>query len=108
MTNRSPFAVFLLSLVTGGIYGVFWYYWTKQEMNSQGADIPTLWLIIIPFVNYYWLWKYSEGVEKVTKGSLSGPVAFLLMFLLGSIGAAIIQDKFNSYPGGGAGATAAA
>ncbi len=68
---------------------------TKNEMNRNGANIPTAWLLIVPIVSIYWMWKFSEGVEVVTKGALSGPVAFLLLFLLSIIGMAILQSKFN-------------
>lgn len=98
MTNRGPVSVFLLWLFTGGIYGIFWLVWTKEEMVRQGAIIPTAWLIIIPFANLYWLWKWGEGVELVTGKDMSAGVAFLLKFMLGGIGAAIIQDKFNQFP----------
>jgi hypothetical protein len=95
MTQRSPVSVALLSLVTFGIYGIFWEVKSKGEMVNQGADIPTSWLIIVPFVNIYWLWKWSAGVEKVTNGQLSGVMTFVLMYLVGPVGAAIVQDSFN-------------
>jgi hypothetical protein len=95
MKNRSPVAVLLLPFITLGIYGIYWFVKTKGEMNAKGSDIPTAWLIIIPFVNWWWLWKYSQGVEKVTNSSLSSAVSFLLLFFLGSIGMAIIQNDFN-------------
>lgn len=95
MKNRNPFAVALLPLVTFGIYSIYWYVKTKDEMNTLGANIPTAWLLIVPFVNIWWLWKYSEGVEHVTGGKLSGVLAFILLWLLGSIGGAIVQDSFN-------------
>lgn len=95
MKNRNPLAVFLLPFVTFGIYGLYWLVKTKGEMNAKGATIPTAWLIIVPLVNIWWYWKYSEGVEQVTGGKLSGVLAFILLFLTGSIGAAIIQDSFN-------------
>jgi len=82
MQRRDPLMVAVLSIVTLGIYALVWYVKTKREMNTQGAQIPTAWLIIIPIVNIYWLWKFSEGVETVTKGGLSGAVAFLLLILL--------------------------
>jgi membrane protease YdiL (CAAX protease family) len=104
MTQRNPAAVFILCFITLGIYGLVWYVKTKGEMNARGADIPTAWLIIIPIVNFFWLWKWSQGVEKVTGGSTSAGVAFILMFLLGPIGAAIIQSKFNGVSGGPAAA----
>ncbi len=95
MKRRNPLAVFFLSLITFGIYGIVWYVKTKNEMNRLGAKIPTAWLIIIPLVNIYWMWKYSEGVGQVTKGEMSAPIAFILLFVLGYIGAAIIQLDFN-------------
>lgn len=100
MKNRSPIAVFFLSLITLGIYQLVWYVKTKGEMNGRGANIPTAWLIIIPIVNIYWLWKYSEGVGKVTNGAISGVLAFVLLWLLGVIGSAIVQDAFNKVPAG--------
>ena len=96
MKNRNPFAVALLPFVTFGIYGLYWEVKTKGEMNTLGTNIPTAWLILVPIVNIWWLWKYSEGVEHVTGGKLSGVLAFILLFALGSIGAAIIQDSFNN------------
>ncbi len=95
MKQRSPIAVFLLPFITLGIYSLYWMVKTKVEMNENGAEIPTAWLIIIPFVNIWWMWKYSEGVEIVTKEKLSGVLAFILLFVLGTIGQAIIQDSFN-------------
>lgn len=95
MKQRNPLAVLLITFVTLGIYGLVWEVKTKNEMNALGADIPTAWLLIIPVANIYWLWKYCGGVEKVTGGKLSQILAFVLFFLLGIIGAAIIQNEFN-------------
>lgn len=105
MKNRNPLAVFFLPIITFGIYGIVWFVKTKNEMKAQGADIPTAWLIIVPFVNIWWLWKYSEGVDKVTQSEYSAAVSLLLLWFLGSIGMAIIQSGFNKV--GAAGAPAA-
>jgi len=100
MTQRNPITVSVLSLVTFGIYYIVWLVKTKGEMNTKGAEIPTAWLLIIPFVNIYWFWKYCQGVEKVTAGQTSAPVAFLLLWLLSIIGQAIVQDGFNKAAAG--------
>jgi hypothetical protein len=68
---------------------------TKREMNKLGAQIPTSWLIIIPIVSVWWMWKYSEGVERVAGGKMTAVLAFILQFLLGVIGMMIIQNEFN-------------
>ncbi|MBE7450265.1 MAG: DUF4234 domain-containing protein [Kofleriaceae bacterium] len=95
MTKRSVAMVIVLSIITFGIYAIVWMVKTKNEMNSQGANIPTAWLIIVPIVSIWWMWKYSGGVEHVTRGKTSQVIAFVLMFVLGVIGMAIIQDAFN-------------
>lgn len=95
MKKRSLFAVFILPFVTFGIYGIVWLVKTKDEMNRQGAKIPTAWLLIVPFVSYYWLYKYAEGVERITSAKMSTIVVFLLQLFLGVIGNTILQSEFN-------------
>lgn len=95
MQHRDPIMVILLSIITFGIYSLFWYVTTKNEMNAKGAQIPTAWLIIIPFVNIWWYWKFSEGVEIVTNKGMETVIVFLLIYLLGVIGEAVIQNELN-------------
>ena len=95
MTKRGPIAVFFLSIFTLGIYIIVWRVKTKGEMNRLGSNIPTAWLMIIPFVNIWWLWEYAGGVERTTNKAMSQVVAFILLLLLSAIGDAIIQDAFN-------------
>lgn len=94
MTQRSPAVVFLLGAITG-IYGLIWLVNTKEEMNAQGAEIPTGWYLIIPILNLLWLWKWSQGVEKVTRQGTGAGLAFIMVVLLGPIGMAVIQSSFN-------------
>jgi len=95
MKRRNPLAVLFLPFITFGIYGIVWLVKTKDEMNSLGAQIPTAWLLIVPFANLYWLWVYGTGVALVTKGAFSALGSFLLKVFLGSIGYAILQNEFN-------------
>ena len=99
MKLRSPAAPLLLPLITLGIYSLVWYVKTKNEMNrTNGSDkrIPSAWLLIVPIANIVWLWKYSVGVEAFTRNGLGRHATFWILFLLGSIGAAIVQSFFNS------------
>lgn len=96
MKNRNPLLVFLFGLITCGLYSWYWAVKTKGEMNKLGEKIPTAWIWLIPFIGgIWWYWKYSEGVEHVTKAKLSGVLAFIVLFLLGDIGQAIVQSSFN-------------
>jgi hypothetical protein len=100
MTQRSPFSVFVLSIVTLGIYSIVWFVKTRREMVARGADVPTAWLMIIPIVSLYWCWKWCEGVETVTAGKMSQAMAFILTVALnviglGIFGMALVQKQFN-------------
>ena len=86
------------AVITFGIYHLVWLVMTKREMVARGADIPTSWLLIVPIIGFWWLWKYCEGVEKVTNGKLSGFGMFLLFVLVGFIAPSVIQSAFNDMP----------
>jgi hypothetical protein len=99
MEKQSPIAVFVLSLVTFGIYSIFWLAKRRGEMVRAGADIPTTWLIIVPLANIWYYWKWCMGVEKVTKGKMTGIIAFILVLVLNVIGLAVLQNSFNEVGG---------
>jgi hypothetical protein len=99
MKHRNSLLVFFLPLITFGIYQVYWLVSTKKEMNIRGQKIPTAWILLIPIVGPIWFyWVFSKGAENVTNKDINSIVAFLLLYLLGSIGSAIIQDSFNHVP----------
>ncbi|MEM5882922.1 MAG: DUF4234 domain-containing protein [Candidatus Aenigmatarchaeota archaeon] len=92
--KRSLVKVYILGIITLGIYFLYWYIKTKSEMNEMGAEIPTALLLIIPIANIYWLYKYAEGFAKVTKKE-STLLWFLLFWLLPIITPAIVQSELN-------------
>src|SRR5260370_41982791 len=96
MKRRSPAAPLLLPVVTFGIYSLVWLVKTKNEMNRTVDAIPTAWLLIVPIANIWWEWKYAVGVEQYTHRGMSRHAAFGLIFLLGPIGAATVQNAFNT------------
>jgi hypothetical protein len=99
MKRVEPILVIFLTIITFGIYALVWYVTTKDQMNANGAKIPTAWLLIVPIVNFYWMWKFCEGVEIVTSKRMEGVMAFILLFLLGFIGMAIVQSSLNNVSG---------
>jgi membrane protein YdbS with pleckstrin-like domain len=99
MTQRSPAVVFLLCLVTFGIYNIFWYVSTKNEMNQRfNTGIPTGWLLIVPIANLIWMWKWAQGAEKAT--GFGAAVTFILMLVFGIVVPPLLQSKFNAASGG--------
>ena len=70
MVKRNLLLVWLLTSLTQGLYTLFWYVKTKREMTNLGENIRPVWMLIIPVVNWYWLWNYSQAVSKVINQKL--------------------------------------
>ena len=66
--KRSVALVLILSIVTFGIYAIYWLYATKEEMNDLGAEIPTFILAFIPILNFYFTWKYDKRGRIYSQG----------------------------------------
>ena len=92
---RNPLGVLALSLITLGIYYVFWYYFINREMrdygNANGVDLGqspgvsvlaiTLgaFVIIPPFVSVWGTGRRMEGTQRTAGISGgSGPLFFVL------------------------------
>lgn len=51
MKHRSPIAVFFLSIITFGIYDLYWLVKTKSVLNQKTKyHTPTIWLLVLPVV----------------------------------------------------------
>lgn len=99
MDKRYPFLVFLLSAILMPIYPLYWQVSTKREMYERGEDIPSAWLLLIPFVSFYFDWKYSCAVHSVSRGRLSALSVFLLLELRGIVALiTIVIIVLNSTP----------
>lgn len=94
ITKRNIVLIYLLGIVTLGIYFIYWMWKTKEELNELGADIPSAILIIIPIANVYWLYKYAKGFAKVTRKE--SELLWFIVFLLVPIAMpAISQSELN-------------
>jgi len=52
MTKRNPWLVLLFSLITLGIYTLYWLYVTRKEMVAVLQDKKAVWPVIILFAPY--------------------------------------------------------
>lgn len=93
--KRNVFLVYFFSIITFGIYGIYWAVSTKNEFNSLGAQVPTAWLIIVPIANIYWLYKYCEGFAVNVKKDNNTILWFILTMIVGIIMPAIVQVELN-------------
>jgi len=98
--RRNPVLVLIFSIITLGIYTIYWLVSTTNELRRNTQSAPNPWLILlflIPIVNiivsivYYW--KYSKAINELTGFSTAG--LFILMFFLSIIGIIVAQVQLN-------------
>ncbi len=108
---RNPLVVILLMLVTFGIYGIFYYYFTFEELHrfrGQGwSGGLALVFILIPIVNVVsvaipWLIPAYVGrafVETGQQRPISGLSGFWIFvpFVGGIIWLCVVQGKLNGF-----------
>ena len=96
MNKRNPAVVFILSIITLGIYTLYWFVKTRRELVDRGASIPTTILVIIPIVNLYYIYKWSMGACQVLKKEdMFGYLLLILMIFISPIGVLVAQMEFN-------------
>jgi hypothetical protein len=111
---RNPLGVIGLSIITLGIYGIFWYYYVNKELaeigkakgtdecgDSPGTSVLAVTLgalVIVPaFVSGYKFCKRLSAAERVT-GTPQGMEAgllFVLYVFLSPVAAYIAQSNLN-------------
>lgn len=94
--HRNPILIVIFTIITLGIYGIYWLYSTKKELVELGASVPTFFLIIIPIINIYWVYKYAKGVAHIAKNSM-GIIYFILWLVLAPIAMILTQIELNKF-----------
>ncbi|MBR1875743.1 MAG: DUF4234 domain-containing protein [Lachnospiraceae bacterium] len=107
--SRNIALCIILSIITCGIYTLYWIFVANDELNSISGDQDgtsgglVLLFIIITCGIYGWYWNYKMG-EKVDTiknrmgiQSANSSVIFLLLdiFGLGIVSLALMQDTIN-------------
>jgi hypothetical protein len=110
---RHPLGVVGLSLITLGIYFVFWWYFINREMHDLGrarkvdlGENPTNSvlaitlgaLVIVPAI--VTMWTTGARIESAQEIAdmdrrASGPLVFVLLLLVGPVGIWYAQHELN-------------
>jgi hypothetical protein len=110
---RNPLGVVGLSIITIGIYYIFWWYFINREMRdfgrARGADLGqnpgnsvlaiTLGaLIIVPAIVS--MWRTCDRIQRTEEVAgvdrpANGPIIFILLLLIGPVGIWYAQSELN-------------
>ena len=111
--KRNPLGVFALSIITIGIYLIFWWYFVNKEMVKLGrargttelgaspglsalALFPGSLLIVPPLVSYFRGVKRMQAAARITGAEpANGWIALILFLLLGIAFPPYLQSCLN-------------
>ena len=96
-TYRNPVVIIILSIITFGLYAIYWVVQTKREINNFGGTIPTAWLVLIPIVNIYFFYRYAEDFSLFVKKDNSPILWFLLYLVIAPVAMILIQIELNKH-----------
>lgn len=105
--QRNIVVCIILSIITCGIYGLYWLCKLNDEMNTavnepnptSGGMVILFTIITCGIYGWFWLYKMGEKVDKL-KGETNGSTAIIYL-ILGIFGLAIvdyclIQSELNN------------
>jgi len=98
--HRNLLKMAFLLLITVGFYFLYWLYETKEEINTLGGTIPSLWSAILPFFNIYFCYRYAQDfVKYIQRKEDTGLVIifFLLLLFVPIVAPFVIQNELNNF-----------
>lgn len=107
--KRSIVTCILLSIVTFGIYAIYWMVKLNDELNSaagkttftSGGMVVLFTLITCGIYGLFWIYKMGENVDtiKTNNGISSSNTGIIYLVLsifgLGIVGYCLMQDTLN-------------
>lgn len=99
----------VLSLVTCGIYGIYWFVTLTDDTNTIAGEPGTtgvmafvLTIITCGIYGLYWAYKCGEKIDKAHQNrgeaASNGGILYLILFIFGGIIAyALIQNEINKF-----------
>ena len=108
ISERSIVKCILLTLVTCGIYGIFWFIWLTDDANAisgtdgtSGAMSYLLAFVTCNIYTFFWAFRQGEKIElaKQRHGmpSSDSSVLYLVLCILGLniVALALMQNELN-------------
>ena len=97
---RNPALVIIFSIITLGIYTIYWLVSTTNELRRITSSAPNPWflfLFLLPIVNIivalWYYWKYSKAIKEIS--DFDNVLLFILWIIISPVAMVIAQIQLN-------------
>ena len=97
---RNPVLVIIFSIITLGIYSIYWLVSTTNELRKVTSLAPNPWfllLALVPLVNIFvvlwYYWQYSAAIGEIS--NIESWLLFILWLLVSPAAMVIAQIELN-------------
>jgi len=97
---RNPVLVIVFSIITLGIYSIYWLVSTTNELRKVTSSAPNPWfllLVLVPLVNIFvvlwYYWQYSVAIGEIS--NFESWLLFILWLLVSPAAMVIAQIELN-------------
>ena len=110
VTQRNIVTCILLTFVTCGIYGIYWFICLTNEVNyvsgsqgTSGGKAVLFTLVTCGIYHYYWGYKQGEKLDaaRAQRGMMTSGLNILYLLLcifgLGIVAYALMQNELNQF-----------
>ncbi len=99
--ERNPIVVILLSIVTCGIFALYWHFATAKEMNELGKLDTSAGLIVGLFfcgpAALFSIWKHANGISDLSNGEQSAGLLFVIALVFAPAYQFMAQTELNKH-----------
>ena len=104
ITRRSIVAAIIFSIITCGIYGIYWFVKLTDEVNyitgnndTTGGVAFLLGIITCGIYYIYWAYRMGEKIDRHSGAPASRGILYLLLSIFGLsiVAYVLIQDYLN-------------
>ncbi|MDY0059077.1 MAG: DUF4234 domain-containing protein [Myxococcota bacterium] len=99
--ERNPILVILFTMITCGIYALYWYFATSKELNEKGALETSAGMMLlymfIPILNFIAMWKYAKAIEALSKGEKGAGMLFVIALVFAPAFFYMAQSELNKH-----------
>ena len=99
--RRNMWVQVLLTIITLGIYTIYWFYVTLEELhrangNEDGGGCLWTILYVIPIANLFAYWHQGQEYDKFINGKYPGIAIFILWIVFAPVVWFLVQRELNA------------